>query len=381
MKVAEYSYVDRSYSVHEKSDPLDNAKVQLVLGFGAKKSLTAGSIYELLRQQFPIADIALCSTSGEIYNHSVLDNTISITALQFDKTIIKAASVNIDDYGSSREAGAALVRQITLKDDLCYIMILSDGSKVNGSELVNGVEEVVQHRVPVTGGLAGDGANFVSTLAGLNAAPVSGKIVAIAFYSRDLIVSHGTMGGWEMFGPERTITRSIDNQLFELNGECALDIYKKYLGKYAEDLPGSALLFPLSVKLACNSEPVVRTILSIDAGSKSMVFAGDVPEGSKVRLMKGNFDKLIEAASNAASQTLKSGLKPDPKLAILISCVGRKLILDSRVEEEVEAVHEVLGSRTLMTGFYSYGEISPFSANAKCELHNQTMTITTFEEQ
>ncbi len=177
-----------------------------------------------------------------------------------------------------------------------------------------------------------------------------------------------------------TVTRSKANKLFEINNENALEVYKKYLGSYADELPGSALLFPLSVKLSATSEPVVRTILSIDSESKSMVFAGDVPEGAKVRFMKANFDKLIDAANNAARQTFNSMLVPNPKLAILISCVGRKIILDTRTEEEVEAVQEVFGKNTLLTGFYSYGEISPFSDNTKCELHNQTMTITTFDE-
>jgi hypothetical protein len=70
-----------------------------------------------------------------------------------------------------------------------------------------------------------------------------------------------------------------------------------------------------------------------------------------------------------------------PDLAILISCVGRKLVLKQRVEEEVESVRNVLGARTVLSGFYSYGEIAPFLPSAKCELHNQTMTITTFAER
>jgi hypothetical protein len=220
----------------------------------------------------------------------------------------------------------------------------------------------------------------MSTLVGLNAEAPSGTIVAVGFYGAYLKVAHGSMGGWEMFGPEREVTRSSANELFEINHENALEVYRKYLGAYADELPGSALLFPLSVKITATSEAVVRTILSINKEVKSMVFAGDVPEGSMVRFMKANFDKLIDAASGAARQTFKTRLVTNPRLAILISCVGRKIILDSRTEEEVEAVHEVFGNNTLCTGFYSYGEISPFSANTKCALHNQTMTITTFDE-
>jgi hypothetical protein len=380
MKVSISSYQNGKYTYSQKNDHVNDAGVQLVLGFGAKNMLAEIDIYQQLSRQYPLADIVLCSTSGEIFEDKVSDNSVSVTAIEFDKTSVKTGVVNIDDYGGdSFAAGSSLVQQLPVSDQLCYIMILSDGGKVNGSELVNGINAYVQNRVPVTGGLAGDGSSFVSTMVGLNAQPVSGKIVAIAFYSDHLKVGHGSMGGWETFGPERIVTKSIANQLFEISGENALEVYKKYLGAYANELPGSALLFPLSVKLANASEPVVRTILSIDAESSSMKFAGDVPEGSHVRFMKANFDKLIDAASQAAHQICEK-MPTNPQLAILISCVGRKLILDARTEEEVEAVYEAFGKNTLLTGFYSYGEISPFGAKTKCELHNQTMTITTFQE-
>jgi hypothetical protein len=166
-----------------------------------------------------------------------------------------------------------------------------------------------------------------------------------------------------------------------IDDEYALDLYKKYLGPYADELPGSALLFPLLVRLSNEEEPVVRTILSIDEETRSMRFAGDVPEGASVRFMKANFDRLVDAASAAAHQanSLPPGSKPS--LSVLISCVGRKIILGNRVSEEVEAVKEVFGGKTLVTGFYSYGEIAPHSSRVQCQLHNQTMTITNFYER
>jgi len=381
MKVLISSYSNGQLTHSKQNGEIDNKKVQFVLGFGTKDLLLDETFYNRLYQQYPDAAIVLCSTAGEIYDEKVSDNSVSVTAVEFDKTIIKTTSVNIEDYkNDSYKAGLSLVKQLEITDDLCYIMILSDGGKVNGSELVKGINAFIQHKVPVTGGLAGDGANFNATVVGLNKVPVQGEIVAIAFYSKHLKIAHGSMGGWEMFGPERVVTSSKANELFEINNENALEVYKKYLGPYADELPGSALLFPLSVKFSATGDPVVRTILSINNETNSMVFAGDVPEGSLVRFMKANFDKLIDAACDAAKQTFNAKLEQDPALAVLISCVGRKIILDTRIEEEVEAIHQVFGKNTLLTGFYSYGEISPFSATTKCELHNQTMTITTFDE-
>ena len=381
MKVSISSYTEKNFCEHTRSDHPDTEKTQLVLAFGAKGILSDDNLYQKLRDQYPVANIVLCSTAGEIHDEAVLDDSVSVTAIEFEKTRIEAVAVDVNEYTNSYDAGMALVKQLPVSDELCYVMILSDGAKVNGSELVNGINQVIQHKVPVTGGLAGDGANFTSTLVGLNGEPVAGKIVAIGFYGRHLVVSHGYMGGWVLFGPERPISKSAANCLWEIDGGSALDLYKKYLGPYAEELPGSALLFPLSVRLKPDSEAVVRTILSIDMESGSMLFAGDVPEGAQVRFMKANFDKLIDAASQAAGQTFKNTYDSNPRLALLISCVGRKIILGSRISEEVEAVHDTLGSDTLITGFYSYGEISPFSGNTRCELHNQTMTITTFNEK
>ncbi len=379
MKVSTYLYRNSAFENSSNESLLNQKTCQLVIGFGAKQLLSNHIVYDQVRQKFPLADIAMCSTAGEIYQNEVLDGSLSIIAFEFNKTKIQSSSVRIDAYNSSYEAGVALVNSIE-QTDLKYIFILSDGSKVNGSELVRGIESIIHHAIPVTGGLAGDGVNFQSTVVGLNETPQQGNIIAIGFYGEAIQISHGSMGGWEMFGLEKTITKALSNELFEIDHANALDLYKQYLGKYADELPGSALLFPLSIKLPGTSEPIVRTILSINQETNSMIFAGDVPEGSKVRFMKANFDRLIDAASDAAQNSLLQFGTTHPKLAILISCVGRKIILGKRIEEEVEAVREVFNESTLLSGFYSYGEISPFNINTKCELHNQTMTITTFDE-
>lgn len=380
MKVSLSQFADNRLHYLPAGDTINISRVQLVLGFGSRQLLEMIPLHEMLAGIYPSADIVLCSTAGEIFNNKICDDSVSITAIEFEKTAIQTYDVDIDVFTDSYQAGKALIDKIDFTN-LSYIMIISDGGKVNGSELVKAMNELVQNRVPVTGGLAGDGTSFQSTLVGLNGKPVSGKIIAVAFYGNNLKVAHGSMGGWEIFGLERKVTRSLSNKLYEIEGEKALDLYKTYLGKYANELPGSALLFPLAVKINGNKEPVVRTILSIDNEDGSMTFAGDIPEGASVRFMRANFDKLIDAATGAANQSFDHTMPQEPKLALLISCVGRKIILGNRTDEEVEAVSDAFHNKTLLTGFYSYGEISPFSKDTKCELHNQTMTITTFDEQ
>ena len=379
MKVALLNYEEKQLHRNSSSDNIDPSKVSLVLAFGLKSILASDDLNELLKKEFPNADILQASTSGQIYNDTVTENNVSITAIEFEKSTHQAISVQIKDYNNSFDAGKALASKFDLID-LSYLMVISDGALVNGSELVRGINEIVDHKIPVTGGLAGDDANFISTLTGLNQQPAQGIIVAIGFYGKQLLVGHGTMGGWDIFGPEREITKSSSNVLYEIDGKNALELYKMYLGNYADELPGSALLFPLAVTIKDSEQPLVRTILSIDQSNQSMVFAGDVPTGSKVRFMRANFDRVIDAASHAGFSSLKMQDGRKPKLALLISCVGRKIILDTRTEEEILAVREAFGDKTFITGFYSYGEISPFTPHARCELHNQTMTITTLDE-
>ncbi len=376
MKIASILYKENDFQRKKNDENLNFADADLVLGFGNCELISLPKSFNDIKEKFPKAQIAMCSSAGEIFSTEVLDDSISLVAIQFSSTQIMTSDVNIDDHDSSFKAGVHLIDSLP-KDDLKLVFVLSDGGKVNGSELVKGMNSVKSEEVLITGGLAGDGTRFEKTFVGLNGIPQVGKIVAIGFYGDKLQLSHGSIGGWESFGLKRTITKSKENVLYKIDNENALDLYKSYLGKYADELPGSALLFPLSIKLN-EEQSIVRTILSIDEKNQSMTFAGDLPEGSQVRFMKANFDRLIDAASDAASNCLE--MNNNPKLALLISCVGRKIILGNRIDEEVEAVSEVFGRNTTLTGFYSYGEISPLKPMENCELHNQTMTITCINE-
>lgn len=358
------------------TSPTSNNALSLL--FADRYLLENGKIVADAHQMYPEAQLVCCSTSGEIFHETVSDHTAVLTTMVFERTELKTYCVSVRDFKDSREAGKQLASGIPAAD-LRYILVFSDGGLVNGSELIDGMNAVIPTDVPITGGLAGDADRFQKTLVGLNGDPEPGAIVAIAFYGNAIRVGHNSMGGWEMFGPERTITASDANVLSEIDGVNALELYKKYLGDYAEKLPSSALLFPLSLETSTENS-VVRTILTIDEEEGTMTFAGNVPVGGKVRFMRANFDKLVDAAGEAASGLYQKG-ENEPDLALLISCVGRKLILKDRVEEEVEAVKEVLPGHTVISGFYSYGELSPLTGNGKCALHNQTMTITTLSEQ
>ena len=282
----------------------------------------------------------------------------------------------------SRSCGHA-IGELLLAPDLAGIFILSDGLNVNGSELIAGIAAVVGSKVSLTGGLAGDGSQFEETLVGANCAPRSHMVGAVGFYGSSIRIGHGSAGGWNVFGPWRKVTQSQGNVLFELDGEPALDLYERYLGDEAEGLPGTGLLFPLQIQNPDNADhQIVRTILSVDRDKRSLTFAGDVPEGWRAQLMRGSFDRLSRGAADAAQQATENlaHCEATKGVAILVSCIGRRLLMGQRISEEIEAVGAVLGTQFTRLGFYSYGEISPHSVSGVCELHNQTMTITTITE-
>ncbi len=351
----------------------------LVMVFGNRYMLEDSSLYDKVKNLFPNGHIVFGSTSGEIINEAVEEKSIVLTAIAFEKSSFIVHTKNVKEFDNNDfNLGQALMKEFP-KDKLKYFFLVSEGSTVNGSALINGFETGKAKKIGLSGGLCGDDDRFEKTLASYNENPKEGEVVAIAFYGDTLEISSANFGGWTSFGPERIITKSNNNVLYELDGKPALDLYKRYLGDKAKELPKSALLYPLSVITTENEAAIVRTILNIDENNNTMILAGDVPEGSRVQLMMSTVDDIANGARTAAELAMKNR-KNKPELAILVSCVGRKLVMDQRTEEEVEEVISVIGDNAVVSGFYSYGEMAPFEGQDSCKLHNQTMTLTLFSE-
>ncbi|TVZ23379.1 hypothetical protein JM84_2303 [Dokdonia sp. Hel_I_63] len=368
---------DSSGSWHYLSESI-TLNNPLVLILGNRFLLEKEGVFEEVRDLFPSGHLVFGSSSGEIVAGAVNDEHITITAIEFEKSSFEIQTFNIHEVGDdSEKAGSTIIKKLTA-EGLKHVFVLSEGSFVNGSALTKGMQGALPN-VLITGGLCGDDARFEKTLASYNEAPKEGEIVVIGFYGETFEASFSIYGGWTPFGPERLITKSDGNILYEIDGKPALDLYKTYLGDKAKDLPGSALIYPLNVKSAENDQSFVRTILNIDEEKNAMILAGDVPEQSKVQLMMTNMDSIASASETAALRAMEGRNNP-PQLALLISCIGRKLVLDQRIEEEVEEVMSVIGDDVVISGMYSYGEIAPFYGERSCKLHNQTMTITLISE-
>jgi hypothetical protein len=350
----------------------------LLLAFGSGKDCSGEILVRWWQNTFPAAQLIGCSSAGEILDTEVFTNTITVTAIRFECTPFRLHSIDFEAGCGSDVIARNLLSTLDPKAlKLCFV--LSDGLHVNGSQLVEEIRKHLPDTCLLTGGLAGDGKRFEETLVCLNADFSPRKIVLLALYGDQIDVEYGSMGGWDSFGPTRLVTRSENNVLFDVDNQNALELYKKFLGPYAKDLPSSALRFPLLITTP-EGQKFVRTILAVDEQAGTMTFAGDIPQGSLAELMRANFERLIDGAADAAHEIIQKSPQT-PELAILISCVGRRMVLGQRIEEELEVIRDTFGDNTVMSGFYSYGEICPFEHQSDAMLHNQTMTITTLRER
>lgn len=350
----------------------------LVLAFGSVDMLRRHA--PAVSKTFASAHVAGCSTAGEISNEGVADGSMVLTAVHFESARVSQVTTELASMEDSQEAGRRLAAGLE-RQGLKAVMLFGQGVQINGSALLAGMTETLGSQVLITGGLAGDAAAFSQTWVLDDQGLSNTRLVCLGFYGDSLQFSHGSYGGWSPFGPARKVTRSVNNVLYELDGESALAVYKRYLGAHAKDLPASGLLFPFAMLGEDHTElGLIRTILGVDEAQGSLTLAGDIDPNGYLKLMHASTDALVGGAEAAAQAAQPVGKLAAGGLALLVSCVGRKLVMGGRVDEEVEAVADVLSAGTVVTGFYSYGEISPFSKEVECKLHNQTMTITYLSE-
>lgn len=359
---------------HDVAGDLPPTDAQLVLVFGLRLPLAAPAALEALRLRFPSARIALVSTAGNFAGIHINDEALVCTALRFDRATLRCTSARVTPDSDLRAASAHLASALAAPG-LRHVLVFSDGGFVNGTTLSESFNASLPDGVTISGGIAGDGTDFAVTYVGLDAAPEPGGIIAIGLYGESLRIGFGSIGGWSPFGPARTVTASRGNILHSLDDRPALALYKEYLGPASAGLPSAALRFPLAITTPDQPRSVVRTILSIDEAAGTMTFAGDIPVGATARLMRASYEEIIDGAGDAARLAAQNA-----QFILCVSCVGRRIVLGQRIEEELEGVRAVFGPGPVLSGFYSYGELAPTGEGGACQLHNQTMTITSIAE-
>lgn len=359
----------------------DEAAAQLVLSFGPEHAPPT-EWFDAIRTHAPAAHHVYVSGGGQIVNGLVEDDLTVVTFLAFDRATAHPIMVSGATVESSEEIGGRIGAELREIADLRHVLVFAEGITFNGAAFLRGLNPSLPAGVRVSGGMASNGTALTRSVIGLDGPPDTGRVVAIGLAGASLAVGTGSVGGWDFFGPERVVTNADNTVLYELDGERALDVYKRYLGHFADELPGSALLFPLAVRATRDGPVAVRTCLNVDEAEGTLRFAGDIPNGSTVRLMRTTPDKLVDGAARAAEIARPAGGAPSDSLTLCVSCIGRRAVMRSRVEEELEEVVRESGS-PVVVGFYSNGEMAPPSDGrdfGDAVLHNQTMTVTTITE-
>ncbi len=323
-----------------------------------------------------------CSTAGEIGREGLSQKSFSMLAMHFDKTQVKLVHAPLEKAEESSAAGAALAEHLKAHD-LKAVLVFGTGSHVNGSGLVAGMNNVLGRNVLITGGLAADDLDFKETFTLCNDLLSTDHVVAVGLYGDSIIVSCGSEGGWRPFGPTRRVTKADNNILYELDGKPALQLYKQYLGDKAKYLPASGLAYSFAIlRNDRTTSGVIRSALAIDHEKGALILAGDIPQGCQVCLMHTDTDALVQGAAQAAAEALRTHAGSEENgCALVVSFVGRRIILGIDVDEEIEAVSDSFLPDTPLAGYYSYGEICSYTATGRTELHNQTMTITYITEK
>lgn len=355
---------------------IEPLSAQLIFVFGDVDAIAETLPITLLQTSYPNAKIVGASTAGTIESGKFSEHSLVATIIAFEQGWVEVTTSAALDNATLEDDAKSLIQQLP-QENLQHVFVLFEGLKLNGSSFVKGINSV-DHALPITGGLAGDGWAFDHTLILSQEEAKECRAVAVGFYGDSLHIRIKCETGWEEFGAKRVVTRAEGNRVYEIDNKPALKLYQDYLGDYVKNLPLSGLSFPLNVREPGSEKELVRVMMGVN-DDQSILFGVDIPQGSIVRLMKTNVNNLIEGAEAVAKRIDNHNNKPS--LAIAISCSARRSVLKQLVGEELEAIRENLSENIHICGFYSYGEIAPFSDNLlECHLHNQTMTLTVIYE-
>lgn len=353
-----------------------NTPNTLVMVFGPSDMLEVDRGLASLRAQLPQAHWLGASTGTAINNIALMDQGVSVAIAQFEHTALHSITLEVAQASESAQVGEQLAQQLMARAGLAAVLLLSDGLLVNGPMLVQGMNRKLPAAIPVAGGLAGDGEAFARTWTmSANGHPTRGAVTAIGLYGERVQMRRGCRGGSVGFGPKRIVTKSEGNVLQEIDGTPALQLYKNYLGEQAQGLPGAASHFPLTVfRNFEDREPIIRYVLGIDNDTDTITVAGDVPKGCYVQLSRAGRSELLTGAARATRDLCDELPDDRPVLNMVVSCIGRRLVLGEQCEEELEALLDLLPPRSVQAGFYSYGEISAVDERV-CDMHNMTLTM------
>ena len=375
MKVKQYRLdSDGKWSRPLPEQPQEQTSLVLVFASGVARN---NNHLVAISEAFPNAEICGATSAGEILEKEALQETLVITAIDFESSKAIVQYQKIESAEKSLEATNKALDDLP-KEGLRHILYFADGLSVNHADVVSECEQHVPAGVKITGGFAGSLSRDFCAVAS-KTGWIQSTVAIVGIYGENLKIATGCGGRGVPFGPERVITRAEGNLLYELDESPAVDILRKYLGlEKGTDLSVDGNHFHFVVRPDHSTPGVVRGFVGYNDDEGWLQMGGDVKTGDFAQLSKTTTSILIDTAEDAAEICLKN-FESQPELALIISCVSRGLSLGVRADEEIEAMTEPLPQNTPVTGFYAYGELAPLEEEA-CSLHNETINLTVFSE-
>jgi hypothetical protein len=317
-----------------------------------------------------------CTTDGEIAAAGFSTGSAVIGGIVSDQLEFEIASVSAIG-ANSREQGRRLGARFS--DSVRYIQLFSDGITGDGSALLRGLQSALTAETPIAGGTSGDGGKFIQTWQFVGDQILSDAAVAIGFCG-EFRLGTGVESGWTPIGLPKKVTRAQGNILYELNGESALKVYERYLGRHAKNLPAVGVEYPLGLIDPTQGTEgcpmLLRATMSVDRDAGAIRFAGEIPEGTMVYLTCGDHGSILDATQKATRRAMAElGDTTPPAMVFFYSCMARKMLLGLRTPEELEGLKSQLPPEVPILGFYTYGEYCRPMQGLPSVLHNETATI------
>ncbi len=313
-------------------------------------------------------------TDGEIESH-----TIVVLLLDIDPAYFQLAIKGADE-GTIKEIAEQIGKSALTTFKKPAFLVVSGGLAVDGDEIIAGIESACGIGTTIFGGLAADFLRMQRTYVFNNDKLCDYGLLALILDEEKISLSGMAVGGWKPMGMDRIITKSVGNVVYTIDNEPALDFVSRYAGLKDLDT-NNALNFLISSNFQLqlkreDKHPVMRTPMQANAEDRSIVFAGSLPEGSKVKLCLLPGFEVIEAALNEFNNYKKD--QPEPDALILFSCAGRQLTLGPYVSEEIDGIKNIWNAP--LAGFFCYGEIGRV-VSGQHEFHNMTCSLATLMEK
>ncbi|MGA2937236.1 MAG: FIST N-terminal domain-containing protein [Syntrophobacteraceae bacterium] len=314
-------------------------------------------------------DVFGASSAGEICNDEFLEESIVAMLLDVSRDTYRLKVFEGREKTSS-QIGQNIGEWAKTVYENPALMVMSGGILADGDGILNGIINEMGRQAPLFGGMAGDDLKAHETFVFDGSRITSNGAVALIF-DRNVIGLQGVaFSGWKGIGTSKTVTKARGNIVYEINGEPTLDIYRKYLDFGHDPSVEITVVLASQYPLLLNRDDgssVLRAVVHIN-DDKSLVYAGSVPEGAKVRFGMAPGPEIIDHVIEQISEFSRQA--PRSEAIVLFSCVARHLALGPMVEDEIAAVRKLWD--VPLVGFFTYGEIGPV-LQGRCDYHNNTL--------